>query len=103
MTDPKLVGPLLRALDRYEGTLAVQCALRIAPLVFALPGELRKAEWKDIDFNKAEWRFIASKKNPNHIVSLVASGGRDPAGVASFEWEWALFVSQCPEQGSPDE
>ena len=70
VTDPKLVGPLLRVLDGYEGTLTVQCALRIAPLVFARPGELRKAEWKDIDFDKAEWKLIASKTNSNHIVPL---------------------------------
>jgi integrase len=44
--------------------------LRLAPLLVVRPGELRKAEWKDIDLDKAEWRFVASKTNPNHLVPL---------------------------------
>ena len=49
LTDPKKIGPFLRVLDGYEGSLIVRCALRLAPLVFVRPGELRRAEWKDID------------------------------------------------------
>ena len=56
ITDPKEVGPLLRLLDGYTGTLPVRCALRLASLVFVRPGELMKAEWAGIDLEGAEWR-----------------------------------------------
>jgi integrase len=70
VTEPKEFAAILRAFEAYEGTLTVRCALRLAPLVAVRPGELRKAEWKDIDLDKAEWRFVASKTHPNHIVPL---------------------------------
>jgi integrase len=57
-------------MDGYQGTLPVICALRLAPLVFVRPGELRKAEWKDIDLNAAEWRYRVSKTDTPHIVPL---------------------------------
>jgi integrase len=69
-TDPKLVASILRAMDGYEGTLTVRCALRVAPLVFVRPGELRKAEWADIDLDAAEWRYTVIKTNTEHIVPL---------------------------------
>ena len=70
ITDPKRVGELLRALDGYQGTLTVRCALRLAPLVFVRPGELRAAEWAHIDFDAAEWRYTVSKTGTEHIVPL---------------------------------
>jgi integrase len=72
ITDPKKIGELLRAIDGYEGSLKAQCALRLAPLVFVRPGELRHAEWSEINFDKAEWRIPAEKmKMPSpHIVPL---------------------------------
>ena len=69
-TDPKQVAQILRAMDGYEGTLTVRCALRLAPLVFVRPGELRKAEWADIDLDAAEWRYTVTKTNTPHIVPL---------------------------------
>jgi len=48
----------------------VKCALRLAPLVFVRPGELRAAEWDAIDLKKAEWRFVVSKTQTEHIVPL---------------------------------
>jgi integrase len=54
----------------YEGTLTVRCALRLAPLVFVRPGELRKAEWADIDLDAAEWRYTVTKTKTPHIVPL---------------------------------
>lgn len=51
ITDPKKVGDLLRAIDGYGGTFPVRCALKLAPLVFVRPGELRAAEWSEIDFD----------------------------------------------------
>jgi integrase len=69
-TEPKQVADILRAMDGYEGTLTVRCALRLAPLVFVRPGELRKAEWEDIDLDAAEWRYTVTKTNTPHIVPL---------------------------------
>jgi integrase len=68
-TDPKRVAELLRAMDGYEA-LTVRCALRLAPLVFVRPGELRKAEWADIDLHAAEWRYTVTKTSTPHIVPL---------------------------------
>lgn len=53
VTEPKQVAGVLRALDGYEGTLPARCALRLAPLVFVRPGELRHAPWEDIDLDNA--------------------------------------------------
>jgi hypothetical protein len=72
VTDPALVGPLLRMLHGYEGTLTVQCALKLAPLLFVRPGELRTARWVDIDLEKAEWRFRVSKTHTDHVVPLAS-------------------------------
>ncbi len=69
-SDPKEVGPLLRLLDDYEGMLPVRCVLRLAPLLFVRPGELRKAEWADIDLEGAEWRYTVTKTNTPHVVPL---------------------------------
>lgn len=70
VTDPKQVAEMLRVMDGYEGSHIVRCALQLAPLVFVRPGELRKAEWKDIDMETAEWRFMVTKTDTQHIVPL---------------------------------
>lgn len=72
VTEPKQVAELLRSLDGYQGTLTVACALRLAPLVFVRPGELRKAEWMDIDLDAAEWRYHVTKTDSEHIVPLAS-------------------------------
>ena len=70
VTDAKAIGPLLRKLDGHTGTLVVQSAIRLAPLVFVRPGELRTAEWADIDLDAAEWRYTVTKTRTPHIVPL---------------------------------
>jgi integrase len=70
VTDPKQVGPLLKVLDGYNGSLIVRCALCLTPLVFVRPGELRQAEWKDINLAAAEWRFTVTKTDTSHLVPL---------------------------------
>lgn len=70
IVEPKRVGELLREINGYQGTLPVKCALRLAPLVFVRPGELRTARWSEIDLEKAEWRFEVSKTKTPHIVPL---------------------------------
>lgn len=70
VTEPKAIGELLRALYSYTGSPVTQAALKLAPLVFVRPGELRQARWADIDLAAAEWRFTASKTGTPHIVPL---------------------------------
>jgi len=72
ITDPKAIGGLLRAMDAYNGNLVTRCALRFAPLVFVRPGELRNAEWAEIDLKKAEWNIPADrmKMREPHLVPL---------------------------------
>jgi integrase len=59
--EPDAIGALLRAIDGYKGYAMTTMALRLAPLVFVRPGELRHAEWTEIDFDSAEWRISAEK------------------------------------------
>jgi integrase len=72
ITDPAGIGALLRAIDGYEGTFVGRCALRLAPLVFVRPGELRAAEWSEFDLVNAEWRIPAERMKARvvHIVPL---------------------------------
>jgi integrase len=70
VTEPAQVAPMLRAFDSYSGSFVTKCALRLAPLVFVRPGELRGAKWADIDLDKAEWRFIVTKTKTPHLVPL---------------------------------
>ena len=72
ITDPKAVGDLLRACDEYQGSFVTQCALRLAPLVFLRPGELRKAEWTEFNLDRAEWNLPPErmKMREAHLVPL---------------------------------
>ena len=72
ITDPKEAARLLRAIDTYDGHAYAIAALKLAPLVFVRPGELRAAEWSEIDLDAAEWRIPGSKMKmgQNHIVPL---------------------------------
>lgn len=70
LTEPEQAAELLRAIDTYQGTFPVQCALKLAPLVFVRPGELRQAEWEHIDLDAAEWRYTVTKTGTAHIVPL---------------------------------
>ncbi|HHB75743.1 MAG TPA: DUF4102 domain-containing protein [Desulfobulbus sp.] len=72
ITDPKEIGGLLRAIADYQGSIVTRCALRLAPLVFVRPGELRQAEWREINFDIMEWRIPAEKMKSGvpHIVPL---------------------------------
>jgi integrase len=72
ITDPVEVGKLLRAINDYEGFYVTKCALQLAPLFFVRPGELRRAEWCEFDFENAEWRIPAEKMKMKiqHIVPL---------------------------------
>lgn len=72
ITDPNKVGELLRAIHGYSGHPATVAALKLAPLLFVRPGELRHAEWSEIDLEAAEWRIPGAKMKmgADHIVPL---------------------------------
>lgn len=81
VTDPVAIGELLRAIDGYQGSPVTLAALKLAPMLFQRPGELRAAEWSEIDFDAAEWRIPAARqklrkalkenpRTPDHVVPL---------------------------------
>jgi integrase len=70
LTDPQDVAQLLRDIYNYQGTFIVQCAFRLTPLLFQRPGEIRQMQWKDIDLNAKEWRYLVTKTEVQHIVPL---------------------------------
>lgn len=72
ITEVGEVGPLLKAIEGYKGSLIVRSALRLAPMLFVRPGELRNAEWSEIDLEQGEWRIPAEKmkKRRDFIVPL---------------------------------
>jgi integrase len=72
ITEPQRVGELLRAIDSYVGQPSVATALKLAPLVFLRPGELRAAEWSEFDLEGAEWRIPGQrmKMGEQHVVPL---------------------------------
>jgi integrase len=70
ITDPDAVGELLRAIDGFNGTFVVKCALRLSPFLFVRPGELRQAKWADFDLDKAEWKFLVSKIKKTEVPKI---------------------------------
>jgi integrase len=70
-TDPKDLAAYLLAIEGFSGSFTVLCALKLMPMFFCRPGELRHAKWSEIDFEKKAWVFDASKNGPkDHIVPL---------------------------------
>ena len=61
ITDPARFGQLLRACDKYAATPVVRAALRLAPMLLLRPGELRCAEWPEIDLDAALWTVPAAR------------------------------------------
>jgi len=81
LTEPKEVAALLRAIDDYKGSFVVRCALQLASLTFVRPGELRAAEWSEVNFDTAEWNIPIKRmklplktkqerKGQSHLVPL---------------------------------
>ena len=72
ITDPVKIGELLRAIDGYAGTLVCRCALKLAPIVFVRPGELRAAEWSEFNLSAKLWEIPAEKMKmgEKHYVPL---------------------------------
>lgn len=72
ITDPVELGGLLRAIEGYAGGAATRAALKLSALLFVRPGELRHAEWKEIDLDAGEWNIPAGKMKQRqpHLVPL---------------------------------
>ena len=72
IVDPTELGTVLKVLDGYQGTLVVRAAIRLAPLVFVRPGELRHMEWADLNLEDGVWLIPGSKMKTgnDHIVPL---------------------------------
>ncbi|WP_129127652.1 tyrosine-type recombinase/integrase [Geomonas oryzae] len=72
VTDPKELAPLLRAMDGYQGGLVAQSALKLLPMLFVRPGELRHMEWAEVDLETAEWNIPGPKMKMGlpHLVPL---------------------------------
>jgi integrase len=75
VTDPKKIGSLLRAIDAFEGTFPAKCTLKLAPLVFIRPGELRTAGWEHIDLDRAGWCYTVTKTNAPRVLPLSMQAG----------------------------
>jgi len=86
LTDPRKVGQLLRDINAYEGGFITRCAMKLAPLLFVRPGELRRAEWSEFNLDTKEWRIPASKVKASalHIVPLA------PQAMAVLAETWPL-------------
>ena len=72
ITEPKQVGDLMRSIFAYTGHPCTVAALKLTPLVFVRPGELRTMEWAELDLDAAEWRIPGSKMKMKveHVVPL---------------------------------
>lgn len=72
ITDPKQIGALMQAINDYRGHTVTKIALKLAPLLFVRPGELRHAEWHEFDLDEVQWKLPAKKMKGRqpHIVPL---------------------------------
>ncbi len=71
ITDIKDIPQLLRNIHQYSGDLNTICALKLSPLVFIRPVELRGALWADIDLEAGEWRYVPPKTRNQTKVELI--------------------------------
>lgn len=71
-TEPKAVAELMRAIDGFNGSFVVKCALQLAPLLFVRPGELRAMEWAELDLDNRQWNIPGHKMKMKlpHLVPL---------------------------------
>jgi integrase len=111
ITDPKEVAGLLRAIDDFVGTYSVKCALQLSPLVFIRPGELRNAEWSEIDLESAEWnipierlklkkRIKEARKGEKHLVPLSRQAVEIFTGLKALTASSSKYVFPCARSGA---
>ncbi|HZV63523.1 MAG TPA: tyrosine-type recombinase/integrase [Telluria sp.] len=104
ITEPRQVAELLRSIYTYTGHAYATAALKLAPMVFQRPGELRSMEWAEVDLDGAEWRIPGRKmkmKN-DHIVPLAAQavdllrGMQAITGHGRYPWKSRLPKHRLP-------
>lgn len=84
--EPERVGELLKDIDHYKGHMITQAALKIAPLTFVRPGELRSAKWSDIDLDKKLWTYTPRKtQNSTAIDHMVPLSDQAVAVLADLK------------------
>jgi integrase len=103
ITDPKTFGGLLRALHGHAGHPTVRAALRLAPLVFVRPSELRLAEWTEIDLDAAVWTVpaIRTKMKRDLIVPLAAQAVEILREQQKFAWHGQYVFPSIRAGGLP--
>jgi integrase len=94
ITAPRAIGELLRAIDGYRGAPQVEAALKFLPLVFCRPGELRAAEWNEIDFASAVWTIPAArmKMRRPHRVPLSRQALTVLRELQPITGDWTLVL-----------
>jgi integrase len=105
ITDPAKIGQLLRDIDGFTGQPVTHAALKLAPLVFVRPGELRGADWSEIDFDGAMWRIPAArmKMKSRSPCAAIRASHCDPARPAPTYWTWTLRVPKLARCQPPNE
>ena len=96
LIDPVKVGALLRAIDGYQGSLIVRAALRLAPLVFQRPGELRQAAWEDMDLQNAKVGVHGQQDRQGTHRTTRPAGGRNASGRRAADRTRPLRVPERP-------
>ena len=110
ITEPAKIGELLRSIEGYKGQAVTWCALRIAPLVFVRPGELRHAEWSefDLDGDEPQWRIPAKKMKmreqhivplSKQVVTVLPGTSKNDAGVGGLP-RWFARRRECRPNSS---
>ncbi|KXW58244.1 tyrosine-type recombinase/integrase [Ferrovum myxofaciens] len=101
LTDPVAVGELLRAFEGFRGSHVVRCALRLAPLVFVRPGELRMARWADIDLDRSVWTYFVTKTRTEHTVPLARQVIKILEEVKPFTGDGVYVFPGCRDKSKP--
>ena len=106
ITDVNKVGPLLRDLWGYEGTDHMRAALKLAPLLFVRPGELRRMEWTEIDFDNALWTIpaVKMKSRRDHLVPLAKQSLELLGQLRPFtgHFQWVFPSGRTPRRPMSD-
>lgn len=103
ITEPSKVAKLLRDCDNYDGYFPIVCALRLAPLVFVRPTELRAAEWSEFNLEAHEWRIPAErmKMRQMHIVPLSRQAVQILKELQSFSGSGKLLFPSIRTETRP--
>jgi len=103
ITDPKAFGGLIRAIAGYEGHFVIKAALRLSPMVFVRPGELRAMEWAEVDLEKATWSIPGDrmKMSNDHIVPLSTQAVGILKQLCAISGEGKIVFPSIKGEGRP--